>query len=108
MALHESNNAVAVTATSQFIRFNAIHQSVNFVDDDAANACYVKVWQEGELPADGTGATITTTTQGVRKILFGESWTVTWDNTAEIGSGYVGFSVIAGGGLTATMRFFAK
>ncbi len=106
-ASDESNNAVSASQTSAVAYFAAPHGSVAFTND-GANEVYVKVWKDGDPVVSGWSATITTATNGARRVDPGETWILSWDQPWEAGRGYVAYSYICDTGESTTFRVFAK
>jgi len=99
----ESGNAVSATETSALVTFANTHRSVLIVNDGTTDYVAVRVWQESETPT-----AITITTNGAIRLPPGAAITFGWDDSAEIGIGYKGFSHICASGKTATVRWLAK
>jgi lipopolysaccharide export system protein LptC len=99
----ESGNAVSATQASALVTFANTHRSVFIANDGTTDYVTIRVWQESETPT-----AITTTTNGAIRLPPGAAITYGWDDSAEIGIGYKGFSHICDTGKTATVRWLAK
>lgn len=104
----ESNNAVSGADTAATTTFTRAHKSVHVTNDGSA-AVWVRIWGCDETPA-----TITTATNGARKVTAGEGWGLEWDSERVIGDpnpgtlvGFCAISYITDTGTSTTFRLFA-